>query len=52
LERCSSKFYLSNIKKVLKDSKFTEKGVLTPQEFVIAGDHLVGKFPTWEYSLI
>ena len=23
---------------VLKDSKFLEKGVLTPEEFVIAGD--------------
>ena len=23
---------------VLKDSKFLEKGVLTPEEFIIAGD--------------
>ena len=23
---------------VLKDSKFVEKGILTPEEFVIAGD--------------
>ena len=32
----------------LKDSKFLEKGVLTPEEFVLAGDHLVGKCGTWE----
>ena len=32
----------------LKDSKFLEKGVLTPEEFVLAGDHLCGKCGTWE----
>ena len=32
---------------VLKDSKFLEKGVLTPEEFVIAGDQLTHKCPTW-----
>ena len=25
----------------LKDSKFLEKGVLTPEEYILAGDHLV-----------
>ena len=32
---------------VLKDSKFIEKGILTPQEFVVAGDQLTHKCPTW-----
>ena len=31
----------------LKDSKFLEKGVLTPEEFLIAGDHMVNKCNTW-----
>ena len=30
-----------------KDSKFLEKGVLTPEEFVAAGDHLTHKCNTW-----
>ena len=29
---------LLQLYKVLKDSKFLEKGLLTPQEFVTAGD--------------
>ena len=32
----------------LKDSKFLEKGVLTPEEFVLAGDHLCAKCGTWQ----
>jgi len=32
----------------LKESKFLEKGVLTPEEFVLAGDHLCAKCGTWE----
>ena len=32
---------------VLKDSKFLQEGVLTPEEFVIAGDQLTHKCPTW-----
>ncbi|XP_025419669.1 ubiquitin-like-conjugating enzyme ATG3 [Sipha flava] len=35
---------------VLKESKFRETGVVTPQEFVIAGDHLVHTCPTWEWA--
>lgn len=31
----------------LKETKFLEKGVLTPEEFVLAGDHLVNKCGTW-----
>jgi ubiquitin-like-conjugating enzyme ATG3 len=34
---------------VLKESKFIEKGVLTPEEFVIAGDQITHKCPTWRY---
>jgi ubiquitin-like-conjugating enzyme ATG3 len=34
---------------VLKESAFTEKGILTPEEFVEAGDNLVFKCPTWEW---
>lgn len=30
-------------------SAFKEKGVLTPEEFVHAGDNLVSKCPTWSW---
>ncbi len=33
---------------VLKESQFIEKGVLTPEEFVLAGDQLTHKCQTWE----
>ncbi|XP_015375404.1 PREDICTED: ubiquitin-like-conjugating enzyme ATG3 [Diuraphis noxia] len=35
---------------VLKESKFKETGVVTPHEFIIAGDHLVHTCPTWEWA--
>jgi len=35
---------------VLKTSNFYEKGVLTPEEFVLAGDQLVFKCKTWNWS--
>jgi ubiquitin-like-conjugating enzyme ATG3 len=34
----------------LKESAFLEKGVLTPEEFVKAGDELVYKCPTWSWE--
>jgi ubiquitin-like-conjugating enzyme ATG3 len=34
----------------LKDSAFLERGVLTPEEFVKAGDELVYKCPTWQWE--
>uniref|UniRef100_A0A7S2GTA7 Autophagy-related protein 3 n=1 Tax=Helicotheca tamesis TaxID=374047 RepID=A0A7S2GTA7_9STRA len=34
----------------LKSSAFLSRGVLTPEEFVIAGDELVYKCPTWSWE--
>jgi ubiquitin-like-conjugating enzyme ATG3 len=34
----------------LKDSAFLKRGVLTPEEFVRAGDELVYKCPTWQWA--
>ena len=33
----------------LKQSLFLEKGVLTPEEFVAAGDHLISCCPSWQW---
>ena len=35
---------------VLQESAFTERGVLTPEEFARAGDQLVLKCPTWSWQ--
>ncbi len=35
---------------VLRDSKFKESGVITPDEFVAAGDYLTYKCPTWKWA--
>jgi ubiquitin-like-conjugating enzyme ATG3 len=34
----------------LRESKFLQEGVLTPEEFVAAGDLLVYKCPTWSWA--
>jgi len=34
----------------LKTTAFLSRGVLTPEEFVRAGDELVFKCPTWSWS--
>jgi hypothetical protein len=35
---------------VLAESHFIEKGVLTPEEFVLAGDMLALRCPTWKWQ--
>jgi len=35
---------------VLTESKFLTDGVLTPEEFLQAGDQLTFKFPSWQWE--
>ena len=35
---------------VLKDTQFLEKGVLSPEEFVVAGDYLTRLSPAWRWA--
>uniref|UniRef100_A0A7S3NPB1 Autophagy-related protein 3 n=1 Tax=Aureoumbra lagunensis TaxID=44058 RepID=A0A7S3NPB1_9STRA len=35
---------------ILKESAFLDRGVLTPEEFIQAGDELCQKCPTWQWS--
>ena len=39
----------SKFKPTMKESKFYEEGKLTPEEYVLAGDYLVMKCPTWKW---
>lgn len=41
--------YLTPINNTLN---FDEKGELSPDEFIAAGDFLVAKFPTWQWGLL
>lgn len=43
----SAREYLSPL---ATSSKFLETGCLTPQEFILAGDYLTSKFPTWQWK--
>lgn len=40
---------VSYISPTLKQSKFYTEGKLTPSEFILAGDFLVSKCPTWKW---
>ena len=46
--------YLKSVREwatpTLKSSAFLSRGVLTPEEFVAAGDELVFKCPTWSWE--
>ena len=39
-----------NVIPTLKNNNFSKTGLLTPNEFIIAGDYLVSKFPIWKWS--
>ena len=40
----------SNVMPTLKKNNFTKTGLITPEEFVMAGDLLVMKCPTWRWE--
>ena len=40
---------VSYISPTLKQSKFYTEGILTPEEFILSGDYLVEKCPTWKW---
>ena len=39
----------SGLTSTLKESKFYEEGVLTPEEYIQAGDFLISKCPSWQW---
>ena len=39
---------MGSVMPVLRDSQFLQKGQLTPAEFILAGDNLTHKCPTWK----
>lgn len=53
IQQSIHKGYVKTVEKVtpaLSTSKYLEEGVLTPDEFVIAGDLLTFKCPTWSWE--
>ena len=40
---------VSKVKPTLKESKFYQEGILTPEEFIEAGDFLTSKCPSWKW---
>ncbi|EGG18311.1 autophagy protein 3 [Cavenderia fasciculata] len=53
LQQAVHKAYVKTVEKVsptLQTSKFLDEGVLTPEEFVQAGDLLTHKCPTWTWE--
>lgn len=40
---------VSAVKPTLKESKFYTDGVLTPEEYILAGDYLISKCPSWKW---
>ena len=40
---------VASVKPTLKESKFYTDGVLTPEEYIEAGDYLVSKCPSWKW---
>lgn len=40
---------LSKLNPNLKESKFYQEGILTPEEFIKAGDFLIKKCPSWKW---
>ena len=40
---------VASVKPTLKESKFYQEGVLTPEEFIEAGDYLTSKCPSWKW---
>ncbi len=43
--------FAESVAPTLKKSELTTRGVLTPAEFVAAGDALVSKFPSWTWAV-
>lgn len=41
---------VGSLQPISADSKFVEKGTLTPEEFMQAGEQLTFKFPTWQWE--
>lgn len=37
---------------LLQESKFKESGMITAEEFVIAGDYIVYHCPTWSWCVV